>query len=211
LGASLCVDTDALVNLLALDCLQAALDCLGCDSDRCYRLQAASHQIRRARWIEEKWPLFDRVNAAALADQLRPLPVAPPLSTLEALNIDHIDQGEAYFLAAMVEMPDSLLLSGDRRMIEALHRATNPAVVSVREAVRGRVLMFPQIVAALVRKMSLAAVEERVRTAFCRHLTLKILFGSRRPTRSEDFWEAYQSEMKQIEIVCGEGWLYPLT
>lgn len=210
MGASLCVDTDALVNLLALDCLQPALDCLDCDFDQCYRLQAASHQIRRARWIEEKWPLFDRVKAAAIADRLRPLPVAPPLSTLEALNIDQIDQGEAYLLAAMVEMPDSLLLSGDRRMIEALHRATNPAVVGVRETVRGRVLVFPQIVAALIRKMTLAVVEERVRSAFCRHLTLKILFGSRRPTRPEDFWEAYRSEMRQLENVCGAGWLYPL-
>jgi hypothetical protein len=207
---SLCVDTDALVNVLALDCFDAVLACLDCPRSRCFRLHALPYQIRKAKWITDRWPLFDRAAMLPLVEQLGRVPASPSVETLQALNIDDIDQEDGYLLAALAQSPDFLLLSGDRRMVEALHRSSDEVVRAVREAARGRVLVFVQIVAALVRRLSLPVVEQKVRSSFCGHRTLKILFGSQGPTHETEFWAAYESEMKSLKAVCGEDWLYPL-
>lgn len=46
-----------------------------------------------------------------------------------------------------------------------------------------------------------------MRAAYCRHSTLRVLFGTRRPTRESDFWQAYESEMRTFREICGD-WLY---
>jgi hypothetical protein len=207
---ALCIDTDALVNLLALDAFDTTLKILGLKRSDCFRLSAAEHQVAKAAWVEHQWPFFDREKVRPVIRELGLLPQAPPLDLLDALNVDGIDEGEAYFLAALSENPEYLLMSGDRRMLEALHGASDIRVARVREAVRGRVILFPQVVAALVRKLSLKVVEGRVRSSLCRHRTLKILFGSKRPTDSEQFREACDSELRSYVAVCGEDWLFPL-
>lgn len=208
---ALCVDTDALVNLLALNCLEPALDGLGFSLSDCFRLRSAKKQIEKSSWVENHWPLFDRAGSIRLVEQMRLLPKTPALELLSVLNLDGIDEGEAYFLATLVENPHCLLLTGNKRMLEALHRpGVSEEVIRIREVVRGRVMVFPQIVAELVQKLSLSVLEERVRSAFCRHRTLKILFGSKKPTRPADFWSAYESEMRHLEEICGQDWLFPL-
>jgi hypothetical protein len=206
---ALCVDTDALVNLLALDAFDFALDGLGISRADCFRLRAAKHQISKAAWIGTQWPFFDRDKACSIVEDLRLLPKIPSADLLEALNINGIDEGEALFLATLSENPEYMLMSGDRRMLEALHGASDIRLVRVREAIRGRVILFPQVVAALVRKLSLRVVETRIRTGLCRHHTLRILFGSMRPTDPEHFREAYEAEMRTCVAICGEDWLYP--
>ncbi|PYQ55548.1 MAG: hypothetical protein DMF53_27885 [Acidobacteria bacterium] len=207
---ALCVDTDALVNILALDALDIALNLLGVTRSECFRLRAAKPQILKAAWVENQWPFFDREKAASVVDDLRLLPQMPPDDLLDALNVDGIDEGEALFLATLSENPDYLLISGDRRMLEALHGSEDIRLAKVREAVRGRVILFPQVVAALVRKLSLRVVETKIRTGLCRHRTLKILFGSKRPTEPDHFREAFESEMRTYASICGEDWLFPL-
>jgi hypothetical protein len=207
---SLCVDTDALVNLLALDAFDDALKLLGITRSECFRLRAAKRQILKATWVENQWPFFDRDKASAVVDDLRLLPQMPSDDLLDALNVDGIDEGEALFLATLSENPDYLLLSGDRRMLEALHGSSDIRLVKVREAVRGRVILFPQMVAALVRRLSLRVIETRIRTGLCRHHTLKILFGSKRPTEPDHLREAFEAEMRSYVAICGEDWLFPL-
>jgi hypothetical protein len=206
---ALCVDTDALVNLLALDAFDFALKTLGITRSDCFRLRAAKHQITKAGWIENQWPFFDRDKACSIVEDLQLLPKMPSDDLLEALNVDGIDEGEALFLATLSENPEYVLVSGDRRMLEALHGSTDIRLARMREAVRGRVILFPQVVAALVRRLSLKVVETRIRTGLCRHHTLKIMFGSKRPTDPEHFREAYESELRSYTAICGEDWLFP--
>jgi hypothetical protein len=206
---ALCVDTDALVNLLALDALDVTLKLLGITRSECFRLRAARHQILKATWVERQWPFFDRTKASSVIDDLCLLPQVPPSELLEALNIDGIDEGEAIFLASLSENPEYVLLSGDRRMLQALHSSSDIRVAQAREAVRGRVVVFPQIVAALVHRLSLRKIEERIRSGLCQHRTLKILFGSRRPTLPEHFQDAYESELRSYVAICGQEWLFP--
>jgi hypothetical protein len=133
----------------------------------------------------------------------------------ESLNfIDHIDEGEAYLLAHMVENPRSLLLTGDIRMLKALHNARDGAARRVREEIEGRVLVFPQAVAALARGVSVSEVEARWRSAAPsnqshRQKSLTVMFGSE-PTREEDFWLGYESQIRDVTDFCGTQFLYPL-
>jgi len=207
---ALCVDTDALVNLLALDAFDITLKFFELTRADCFRLRAAEHQVAKAPWVEKQWPFFDREKALPVVRTLQLLPQSPAIEVLDALNVDGLDEGEAYFLAALSENPGYLLISGDRRMLEALHGASDSRLVRVREAVRGRVILFPQIVAALVRKLSLQEIETRIRSGLCKHRTLKILFGSKRPTDPDHFREAYESELRSLMSICGEDWLFPL-
>jgi hypothetical protein len=207
---ALCVDTDALVNLLALDVFDAALALLQFTRAQCFRLRVAEHQVERAAWVENRWPFFDRSRALPVVRDLKVLQQQPRVELLEILNINGIDVGEAYLLAALTDNPEYLLLSGDKRMLEALHAASDPRLVAVREAVRGRVLLFPQVLAALVGKLSLEVMEGRFRSSLCRHRTLKILFGTQRPTDPDHFREAYESEMKSYAAICGQDWLFSI-
>ena len=186
------------------------LELLGINRSDCFRLHAAKRQILKASWIENQWPFFDRDKACSIVDELRFLPHMPSDDLLDALNVTGIDEGEALFLAALSEDPEYLLMSGDKRMLEALHGSSDIRLVRMREAVRGRVILFPQVVAALVRKLSLKVVETRIRTGLCRHHTLRILFGSMRPTNPDHFREAYEAELRSYVAICGEDWLFPL-
>lgn len=209
-----CIDSDALVNLLALDCFGDALTCVGCDENSCFRLPSAVAQIVRGRWVGERWPKADRAVMAAIAEKLPVLSPPRDLTMQETLNsVDGVDEGEAYIIAKALEEPDLLILTGDGRMIRALHQA--PATDAVLESLRGRVLIFPQIVGGLVKMLSVSEVEYRWRSAAPdttkqRHKSLSVMFGSATPTRDEEFWNGYSLQVSHVIDFCGEDWLYSI-
>jgi hypothetical protein len=208
----LCIDSDALVNLLALESLEDAIACLNLSLENCCRLPSVEAQLRRAGWINDCWPKADRVAMLTLAQRLSILPPPQSLATLERLISRHgIDEGEAYILAHALEDEKLIVLSGDSRMIRALHE--EPGLVDT-ERLRHRLIAFPQILATLVQHLSVAEVEHRWRKAAPdassrRHKGLAVLFGSH-PTSPESFWEGYRFQHSKITDHCGPDWLYPL-
>lgn len=210
----ICIDTDALVNLLALGCLREALWCVGCTEDMCSRLPSVPAQVRRARWVGERWPNADRALMAEAAERLPSLPPPSNLELQSALNnIKGVDEGEAYLLAKAVEESDLLLLSGDGRMIRALYEVDEK--YGVRDALQGRVLIFPQIIGGLVKALSVTEVEYRWRSSSPsstdkKQKSLSVMFGSASPIREADFWQGYELQMSHVTDVCGASWLYSL-
>jgi hypothetical protein len=202
-----------LVNLLALDCFTDALTCIGCDESSCFRLPSVVAQLERGRWVGERWPKADRSAMAATARRLPVLPPPENIAVQEALNnIMGIDEGEAYIIAGALEDPELLVLSGDGRMIRALH--LTPPLVNL-ESLRRRILIFPQLIGALVNNLSIAEVESRWRAAAPettrqRQKSLSIMFGSESPTRPEEFWAGYRFQMSHVTVACGDDWLHPL-
>ena len=214
LAIAAAIDTDALVNLLALDSLHEVLACLGFSEASCYRLPNVVAQLERARWVGDKWPKASRSGMAALAKRLRVLPPPTNLETQELLNgIDGIDEGEAFILARACEDSRLLILTGDGRMVRALHQAANAA--DVCKNLQGRVVVFPQLVGLLVREVSLSEMEYRWRTAAPevskhRHKSLSIMFGTSLPTSEDHFWTGQRSQLSNVTDVCGDDWLYLL-
>lgn len=208
-----CIDSDALVNLLALGCFEDALKCIGCDEHSCFRLPSIVAQLERGRWVGERWPKADRAAMVAIARQLPVLPQSQNIAIQSALNgVDGIDEGEAYILARALEDPQLLVLTGDGRMIRALHLP--PPVVDL-ESLRGRIVIFPQMVGALVNRLSVTEVEYRWRAAAPdttrqRQKSLSVMFGTTTPTRIEEFWAAQSFQVGHVTEVCGEDWLYSL-
>lgn len=211
LDRTACIDSDALVNLLALGCLEAALSCIGCAPSSCFRLPSVVAQLERARWVGERWPKADRTAMAAAARELPVLPIPQNIATLDALNARMgIDEGEAYILARALEDREILVLTGDGRMIRSLHQP--PAIVDLG-SLRGRVLLFPQMIGALVNRLSLSEMESRWRAAAPdmtkqRQKSLSVMFGSVSPTRAEDFWSGHALQVGHVSEICGDDWLY---
>ncbi len=206
------LDTDALIALLALDCFDAALELLEIEPSRCYRLPAAVAQAARARWVGDVWPRADRTAWPA---RIAELPALSPPGSIELLQrlilVQGIDEGEAYLVASLVEGSGSLLLTGDSRALRALLTANS--LRDVVEALRKRVITFPQIVGQLVRHLSLSEVEHRWRSAAPgttsrRHKGLSVLFGTSSPTRPDDFWSAHQMQIDQLAAVTDGDFFY---
>lgn len=207
-----CVDSDALVNLLALDCFHDALGCLDLTERCCFRLPAVIAQIERAGWVGKRWPKADRRSMAEVARRLQTLPPPGDLKLLELLNgVPGIDEGEAYILAKAIEEPGLLVLTGDGRMVRALHQSE--ATADLCPALEGRIIVFPQVVGALVEHLSVSEVEYRWRSAapdstMHRQKSLSVMFGSTSPTRDEDFWSGHSLQVSNVTDSCGDGWLY---
>lgn len=191
-----------------MGCLDEALASIGMTRDACRRLPAAASQAQRSRWVGDRWPNADRAKMREIIEPIPTVPLPKSLELQESLNaIEDIDPGEAYLLASMYENPESFLLSGDVRMLRALHSATPYAARKVRDSITGRVIIFPQIVGMLVRDSSLALVEQRWRSASrgqLRHQkSLLVMFGSTPPTREDDFWRGCDLEVSNTTTVCG--------
>jgi hypothetical protein len=212
---TMCIDTDALVNLLALESLDDSFACIPCDCASCFCLPAAAAQIKRSKWVGDRWPRADRDRMAEKASRLASIPPPKNITMQDALNsIPDIEEGDAYLLTYMVENPRPLLVTADSRMLRAVHSARDGAARRVQEEIFGRVLVFPQIVGALARSISVSEMEDRWRLAAPwnhaqRQKSLSVMFGSP-PTREDDFWRGYELQVSLTTDVCGAGLLYPL-
>lgn len=183
---ALCLDTDVLVLLVALDLLDEASRCLGTTPEESFRLEAATSQVRRARWVTRSFPKLDRERAAETVGRLRPLGAPRPGGLLDTLaSIQKIDAGEALMLAAAHERSELILLSGDFRMLEAFGRTSELPIVKLREALRRRIVLLPDLFAEIARKTGLEAMDRRWRASDVSNRSLKILFGSQLSSMEE--------------------------
>lgn len=204
-------DTDVLVSLLALDCFHDTLACLGFSESKCFRLPSVVAQLERSRWVGDHWPKASRAEMASIVSRLPALPPPTDIATLSLLNgIDGVDEGEAYILTKACEDPGLLVLTGDGRMVRAIHRA--PEASGVCRILKGRVVVFPQIVGTLVKHVSLTEIEYRWRqaapdTTKHRHKGMSVMFGTTSPTKEDDFWTGQGFQLGNITDACGDGWL----
>jgi hypothetical protein len=151
-----------------------------------------------------------------MANAARALPVLPPpedVAIQQGLNDrSGIDEGEAYILARALEDPKLLILTGDGKMVRALHQ--EPYIVDL-DQLRGRIILFPHVIGALVNHLSLTEVEYRWRKASPeatkqKQKSLSIMFGSSSPTQTEEFWSGYRFQISHVTDVCGADWLCSL-
>jgi hypothetical protein len=208
-GAKLCFDADALIHLLGIDCLGPAIECLGGSPESCSFMPSVLGRIRSKKWLAERWPRADPDDLRACIERMAPVGSPRDLSLQEALNINDIEPGDAALIALLFETKDLLLVTGDGRMIRALYSA--PASLDhVKEAVRGRFVLFPQLLPEIARRITLLELERKVRSSQTLHKGLRIIFGGRTPTPQEEFLSACEMQVARTIEVCGRDVLYLL-
>jgi hypothetical protein len=88
---------------------------------------------------------------------------APTAAVQQALAETHnIDAGEALLYAAAHERPGSIVVSDDKRCIEALAAAPNPTCAAIAAAIAGRVHCFAMIALRIIDHAGFATVRERL-------------------------------------------------
>ncbi len=128
------------------------------------RLEQESPDKKAAGRVEAFLKTTRNVSADAHADDL-------PLLQ----GVDGIDAGEMVLLSVASRDPDSVLLTGDKRCIQALLSA--PACRPIVDRLRGRVICLEQIVRILIVTDGFTAVLPHVATVSC-DKALGAIFGS---------------------------------
>lgn len=214
--ASLAIDTDALLMLLALDSVDDALNLLGVSREECFRLKSLEHQLRKSRSrkrFSRVYPNLDLDVALSLVESLQSTPVPSNIQLQKKLaEIDGIDEGEVLLLASTVEEMDQIILSGDKRMLVALGKHNDdPMIANACQRLEKKVVYLPDLVAALTRDNSvgLAEMDTRWRTSECGHMTLSIMFTSGQATE-RSICEGWEYALYDVKDALGDKFLLEL-
>ena len=80
----------------------------------------------------------------------------------EISDIDGVDAGEALLIERAVHEPETLIVTGDKRMVRGL---CTPAADAVRPRIQGRVLLIERVVYSLKPKLGITEIRQRVHDA----------------------------------------------
>ncbi|MBL9039089.1 MAG: hypothetical protein JNG84_11275 [Archangium sp.] len=152
----LLVDTDAFCKLAAVGLLEEAAKLLGGTLSEVERLAALPHMLRGSKKLRKH--LGD-----ALADELVPIAMervaasAPPTDTATLLvGVENIDVGEVELFASAASA-DALLVSGDKRALNAVAR-----VVHVVPRLSGKIVCLEAMLFALCDSVGVEQLRSRV-------------------------------------------------
>jgi hypothetical protein len=151
----LLVDSDAFCKIECAGLLDDVLAELGIAAPDCRRLPALPYQLQRGGLRSRIGPdLCDRLLTRA--ESLAPVAGAPVEWLDRFVALSNVDPGEALLLAHAASS-DSLLLTGDKRALEAVR-----AVSDLRSTVSERVLTVEAGLVLLCRARGESWVRERV-------------------------------------------------
>jgi len=122
------------------------------------------------------------------------------------IKIDDIDVGEAT-LAAAVCSPDSLIVSAERKFLEAIGTATD--CESAIERIRGRWVCFEQVLFKLIEVYGFPIVLDRVIPAIDVDHRLRAFFGSGMASTEQNVVEGLKSYISRWNNESG-GILAPI-
>lgn len=121
--------------------------------------------------VEATCALFDR------ADEV-PVGAESDLAVLSAVT--HIDDGEVALIAAVVAQGDLLLVTGDKRCLEAL--STAPSLARFRTSLLGRVVCLESLLLRLIRECGFDYVSARVAPRLTCDGADRVAFGATLPS-----------------------------
>lgn len=174
----LLADNDVLAKAAHWNLLEAVPRLIAGDWQDVLILDSLRHRAARAAAGKQD-RLFASPHVAARLDalirDLRPLPLAS--EAVRALLADHvgIDPGEQLLFGALIESPDGMLITGDKRALIALPELLP---VEVLAAIQGRSLCTEHLLACAVDLLGIAEVRARMRPYIDRDLAARIIMGA---------------------------------
>jgi hypothetical protein len=154
----LLVDNDALVKLAHWQLLEAIPRVTGIPWERTsalvslkFRAQKADRKLFRSAEVAQA--VFDRANLMAEMPELD----ATIVSRLQGMP--GIDAGEITLIAALCADPEALLLTGDKRALEAL---ANCGHVDIHARIAGRIIVVEHILQSVLETEGAATLAQAV-------------------------------------------------
>lgn len=191
------LDNDALHKLAALGLVDEALAAIGADELRVlatakFKFMVAKNPDKgRAKFGGVVW---ERLRAV--------LEVTGGVGPTDAKDLDvltdvlDIDEGEAVLFSAAARLPESVLVTGDKRSLQALAGA--PSCEEIVRALSGRVLCLEQVIERLISHVGFETVVTRTTQSTLADASLSAVFGMpRTPESVAEGLESYISDIRE--------------
>lgn len=178
---NLFLDNDVLEKLASWDLLDEGVRTRGFDLAAVrvlpslkFRLGLAGKKMRRPKYPDQ---VLERIRSfLSYAGECTD---APPDKYGALVNVSNLDAGEAILFVQAAETDGALVLTGDKRSIEAV--ATAPQCADIARKLAGRVLCLEQIMLGVVAALGFDTVKARIVNSNALELDTVVhaAFGSR--------------------------------
>jgi hypothetical protein len=199
------VDNDIIVKLAALDLCDEAFRALGLRDGDIQVLPTAKFRLYVAKNREKgilRWGAETHGRIRAFLSQVGETPGSPDRDDEQSLaNILGVDAGEAILFSAASRIPDSRMVTGDKRSIAAL--ASEPKCKELVQKLAGRVVCLEQVVRDTIDKLGFATVLPRVTPGIHQDNTLGIVFSSGILTPETHVRDGLQSYIEDLRKDSG--------
>jgi hypothetical protein len=199
-GTSLLVDVDAMCKLAHWNLLELLPAITGIEASACSTLESTRYRaLKSLRKPDGK--VFKCVEAAAAViaavDGFGELAQPDPALLTQFQDIAGIDSGEAVMLARLMEDPNALFLTGDKRAL----RSVAAMDLSARSSIAARVVPVECIIKCVLDLYGLDELRIRVCTWKSVDKAITIVMGSRcdlAESSVRDGLTAYLTELHQL-------------
>ena len=205
--ADILIDSDAFLILAGAGRIDSALELLGFNHQRAFRLSPLPQMIGRSKPIREKYPAAARRQALMACSRIRGIVDRPDDELFQRLiEVRDIDDGEALLYGLLAERPLTLLASGDKRAMIAL--CSDESVADIQRSVAGRVICLESVLRRVVARDGVAAVAQSFLPVMKTYKTLQIVFSEQNRTDESQCLVALDSCLDALKRQVGEGFLY---
>lgn len=203
MNQSLLIDNDALLKLARYGLLDQALTLFKCNPTDVSVLPAAKYRLlpakNRLRFCQDE-ESATRLEAFFEISNLLDAGLANP-DLLDVLNaVPNIDAGEALLFAVAANNRNTLVITGDKRSLEAL--CSYDSVADVSKALAGRVVSL-EVLFSMLAEYQFTLIQERVRAKPDVDTTLKIVFGVTFPADCESVKKGFASYISDLRSKTG--------
>ncbi|MCX7112256.1 MAG: hypothetical protein NTX45_19440 [Proteobacteria bacterium] len=195
-------DNDVILKLAQCDLLADLPELLGKSVEQVFVLPTARYQLlpkKSARALAKCGNAATVTRIQEFLDTAKEIPKVEDANLLANLeSIDKIDGGEALLFAATVELPNPMLLTGDRNALRAL-LANQEQLPTVNAALRGRVVTFESAVLLALHKLGFAIVKQKLLSSPKPDRMLSLVLKPE--MREADLRECLQSYSREVEAL----------
>ena len=195
------VDNDIFLKLIAFQLFDDAIALLNLQPDQLCFLPTAKFVFRRERDRQRRYSPEIWDQAIAYMESCATLPelVFTPelLQELQALEVlrDQIHEGESRLILGTWNVPDFVLMSGDKNCFRALPSLPD----AMYQRLQGRVVCLEQIMLELIQALGFEQVYEVICPSLQWDQTIRICFGYSEPQKEADVLQGLKQYIQDIQ------------
>ena len=168
------LDNDVILKLSAFDLLDATIAALKISPENLRVLNTARFVFQGNRKVSQNYSEVIRKRAI---DFVKGCQTVNPVASPEFVVLERmLDVGEATLVAATRQISPFVLMTGDKRCLQAL--ATQVELAEDAERLRDRVICLEHVILLLIQRMGFEMVKMRVLPEIACDTSLKACFGS---------------------------------